>query len=218
MSKQNPNSNQINNLKSLAGSIAHETRNPLSAIKSACEIIKSNLDEALEFLDLISISANRGLGIVDVILANIRNEKIDTSKFMHISMSTVLEAVMHEYAFESDKQRNLVNVDLEDDFVFKGDETLMIFVVFNLLKNALYYQARINIWMDSKTKTLHFKDDGVGIATDKLEFIFDDFFTSNKKSGTGLGLSFCKRVMQAFGGDISVKSVVGEGTEFCLWF
>jgi len=209
---------QINNLKSLAGSIAHETRNPLSAIKSACEIIKSNLDEALEFLDLISISANRGLGIVDVILANIRNEKIDTSKFMHISMSTVLEAVMHEYAFESDKQRNLVNVDLEDDFVFKGDETLMIFVVFNLLKNALYYQARINIWMDSKTKTLHFKDDGVGIATDKLEFIFDDFFTSNKKSGTGLGLSFCKRVMQAFGGDISVKSVVGEGTEFCLWF
>ncbi len=218
MLKQSPNSNQIKNLKSLAGSIAHETRNPLSAIKSACDIIKNNLDEALEFLDLISISANRGLGIVDVILANIRNEEIDTSKFMRISMSTVLEAVMREYAFESDKQRNLVNVDWGDDFVFKGDETLMIFVVFNLLKNALYYRAEINIWMDSKTKTLHFKDDGVGIEADKLEFIFDDFFTSNKKGGTGLGLPFCRRVMQAFGGDISVKSELGKGTEFCLRF
>jgi signal transduction histidine kinase len=218
---QNPieqSKTQIKNLKSLAGSIAHETRNPLSAIKSACEIIKNNLDEALEFLDLISISANRGLGIVDVILANIRNEEIDTSKFMRISMSTVLEAVMREYAFESDKQRNLVNVDWGDDFVFRGDETLMIFVVFNLLKNALYYRAEINIWMDSKTKTLHFKDDGVGIEADKLEFIFDDFFTSNKKSGTGLGLPFCKRVMQAFGGNISVKSELGKGTEFCLRF
>jgi two-component system, CAI-1 autoinducer sensor kinase/phosphatase CqsS len=192
---QNPieqSKTQIKNLKSLAGSIAHETRNPLSAIKSACEIIKNNLDEALEFLDLISISANRGLGIVDVILANIRNEEIDTSKFMRISMSTVLEAVMREYAFESDKQRNLVNVDWGDDFVFRGDETLMIFVVFNLLKNALYYRAEINIWMDSKTKTLHFKDDGVGIEADKLEFIFDDFFTSNKKVVLGLDCHFAK--------------------------
>ncbi|MFT7087313.1 MAG: two-component system autoinducer 1 sensor kinase/phosphatase LuxN [Rickettsiales bacterium] len=209
---------QIQTLKSLASSIAHETRNPLATIKSACELIKGNLEDALEFLDLISISANRGLAIVDITLANIRNEEIDKSQFLNMQMSAIIKSVIREYAFESKTQRSLVNVDLDDSFDFKGDETLMIFVVFNLLKNAFYYRAKINIWMDSKTRTLHFKDDGIGIPADKLPYVFDDFMTSNKKGGTGLGLPFCKRVMKAFGGDICVKSAEGEGTEFYLKF
>jgi signal transduction histidine kinase len=172
---------KLQTLKSLASSIAHETRSPLSAIQGACEIIGRNL--------LIDISSSRGLVISDIILQNIQDGEID-----------------------------LVNVKLAGDFDFFGDENLMIFVVFNLLKNALYYRAKINIWMDCQTRTLHFKDDGIGIAADQLEFIFDDFFTSNKKGGTGLGLPFCKRVMKAFGGDISCKSAVGKGAEFCLRF
>ncbi|MFT7099440.1 MAG: two-component system CAI-1 autoinducer sensor kinase/phosphatase CqsS [Rickettsiales bacterium] len=220
MTNQNLNSNsaQINNLKSLAGSIAHETRNPLAAIKSACELVKENLDSAMELLDLISISSSRGLAISEMILRNIRNEEIDKSKFMHISMSTIIEGAMREYAFENEKQKKLVNIDLTDYFDFFGDETLMMFVVFNLLKNSLYYRARINVWLDGDNRCLYFKDDGIGIPADKLEFIFDDFFTSNKEGGTGLGLPFCKRVMKSFGGDISVKSEAQKGTEFCLKF
>jgi two-component system, CAI-1 autoinducer sensor kinase/phosphatase CqsS len=212
------NVDQIKNLKSLAGSIAHETRNPLSAIQGCCEVIKGNLDEAMEFLDLISVSSSRGLSIIDMTLQNIRGEEIDKSKFIHISMGTIIEAVMREYAFESAEQKKLVNVDLSDYFDFIGDETLMIFVVFNLLKNSLYYKANIKIWLDGDKRCLYFKDNGVGIAEDKIDSIFDDFMTSGKKGGTGLGLPFCKRVMKAFGGDISCKSVEGEGVEFCLQF
>ncbi len=72
--------------------------------------------------------------------------------------------------------------------------------------------------LDADKKYLYFKDNGVGISADKLKLIFDDVFSSNKKGGTGLGLSFCKRVMLSFGGDISCKSVEGEGVEFCLKF
>lgn len=206
------------NLKALAGSIAHETRNPLSAIKGCCEIIKDNLTQAQEFIDLIAISSSRGLSMIDMILQNIKDEEIDKSKFMHISMITIIEAVMREYAFENQAQRALVDIDLEDDFDFLGDETLMIFVLLNLLKNSLYYRAKIKIWMDGDKRYLYLKDDGIGIAEDKLPYIFDDFMTSNKKGGTGLGLPFCKRVMKAFGGDISCKSIEGEGVEFCLRF
>jgi len=53
---------------------------------------------------------------------------------------------------------------------------------------------------------------------DKINHIFDDFFTSGKKGGTGLGLPFCKKVILAFGGDISCKSIEGEFTEFVLSF
>ncbi|MFT7098194.1 MAG: signal transduction histidine kinase [Rickettsiales bacterium] len=213
-----PEQVKIKNLKSLAGSIAHETRNPLSAIKGCCEIIKSNLDQAMEFLDLISVSSSRGLSIIDMTLQNIRGEEIDKSKFRHISMGTIIEAACCEYAFESAEQKKLVNIDLTDHFDFKGDETLMIFVVFNLLKNSLYYKANIKIWLDGDNRCLYFKDDGIGIPADKLEFIFDDFFTSDKKGGTGLGLPFRKRVMRDFGGDISCTSTLGQGVEFCLKF
>ena len=220
MPKQNLNSNlaRIQNLKALAGSIAHETRNPLASIKQGCDIIKNCLDEAMGFLDLISTSSARGLMVSKMILANIREEKIDESKFIDLSIAKIVKSTIREFAFESEKEKEFVNVDLENDFVFKGDETMAIFVLINLLKNSLYYKAKINIWLDADKKCLYFKDDGAGIPADKLEFIFDDFFTSDKKDGTGLGLPFCKRVMQAFGGNISCQSIVGEGVEFCLWF
>lgn len=142
MFKQNGVQVKIDNLKSLSTSIAHETRNPLSAIKGCCEIIKSNLDEALEYLDLISISSSHGLTMIDIILQNIREGKFDASKFINLSMSNVVEAAITQYAFASAAEKNLINANLENDFIFKGDETLMIFVLFNLMKNSLYYKAK----------------------------------------------------------------------------
>jgi two-component system CAI-1 autoinducer sensor kinase/phosphatase CqsS len=206
------------NLKSLAGSIAHETRNPLSAIKGCCDIIKDNLTQAQEFIDLISTSSSRGLSIIDMILQNIRDEEIDKTKFLNLSIASIVKSAIREFAFESEDERQLVDVDLEDDFIFRGDETMAIFVLINLLKNSIYYKAKINIWLDADKKCLYFKDDGIGIPKDKLESIFDSFFTSNKKGGTGLGLPFCRRVMQAFGGDIACTSIEGQGVEFCLKF
>jgi len=218
--------NQNHNLKSLAGSIAHEVRNPLSAIKGCCEVIKGNLDEAMEYLDLISISSSRGLMIAEMILSNIREQEIDKSQFTNLLMSNIIKSALKEYAFGSREERNLVNINLENDFSFKGEETLMIFVLFNLLKNSLYYKAKIDIWLEKggliengiNYNLLHFKDCGVGIDENKLAQIFDSFFTSDKKQGTGLGLPFCKKVMNAFGGDISVKSEAGKYTQFILRF
>ncbi|MCE3255722.1 MAG: hypothetical protein K0R25_1216 [Rickettsiaceae bacterium] len=220
MTNQNLNSNldQIKNLKSLASSIAHEMRNPLGSVKNGCYIIRNCLNEAMEYLDMVSASSSRGLSIIDIILQNIKDEEINTANFVDLSIVNVVNLAVKEYAFESSKEKALVNIDLRNDFTFKGDETLMIFVLFNLIKNSIYYKAKINIWLDSDKKCLYFKDDGIGIPADKLEFIFDSFFTSNKKGGAGLGLPFCKRVMQAFGGDISCESKEGEGVEFCLSF
>jgi two-component system, CAI-1 autoinducer sensor kinase/phosphatase CqsS len=219
MPKQNPtsqNSAQLQLLKSLSASIAHEAKTPLAGIKSACQIIKINLDQTMELIDLIGDSSSRGLLVIDVILQNIRDGKIDQSGFVDLSISEVLETTIASFLFENQKEKELLNINYDNDFVFKGDEVLMSFVILNLLRNALCYKAKIDIWFDGRC--LYFKDSGVGIPADKLPHIFDDFFTSNKKGGTGLGLPFCRRVMKAFEGDISVKSETGKGTEFCLRF
>jgi signal transduction histidine kinase len=212
---------KIDQVKSLAGSIAHETRNPLAGIKGCCELMKNNLNELTEYIDLVADSSIQGLAMIDMILANIREGEIDKSNFTNLSISDTVKKAIKQYCYKNEDEKVLVNLDLDSDFIFKGDENMMIFVIFNLLKNSLYYKAKIEIRTEVKSDgnyLLYFKDYGPGIEKDKLELIFESFFTSGKKDGTGLGLPFCKRIITAFDGEIICKSEVDKGTEFEMKF
>ena len=219
--KIDKNLDKVNQVKSLAFSIAHETRNPLAGIKGCCELMKDNLNQLIEYIDLIYDSSSQGLAMIDMILNNIRDGNIDKSNFIDLSISDTVKKAIRQYAFKNEDEKDLINLNLESDFIFKGDENMMIFVIFNLLKNSLYYKAKIEIRTEVKSDgnyLLYFKDYGPGIEKDKLELIFESFFTSGKKDGTGLGLPFCKRIITAFDGEIICKSEVDKGTEFEMKF
>jgi signal transduction histidine kinase len=211
---------KIDQVKSLAGSIAHEARNPLAGIKGCCELMRNSLNEMIEYVDLVADSSNQGLAMIDMILANIREGKIDKNNFIDLSISDVVKKALRQYSYKNEKEKDLINLNLEKNFIFKGDENMMIFVIFNLLKNALHYKAKIEIRTEIKSDSnyLYFKDYGPGIEKDKLDLIFESFFTSGKKDGTGLGLPFCKRIMTAFDGEIICKSEVDKGAEFEMKF
>jgi two-component system, CAI-1 autoinducer sensor kinase/phosphatase CqsS len=204
----------------LAGSIAHETRNPLAGIKGCCELMKNNLNELIEYIDLVADSSSQGLAMIDIIMANIREGEIDKSNFVDLSISDVVKKSLRQFTYRNEEEKELVNFNLEKNFIFKGDENMMIFVIYNLLKNALHYRVKIEIRTEVKSdgNYLYFKDYGPGIEPDKLDMIFENFFTSGKKDGTGLGLPFCRRIMRAFDGEIICKSEVEKGTEFEMKF
>ena len=218
--KIDKNHDKIEQVKSLAGSIAHETRNPLAGIKGCCELMKDNLNQLIEYIDLIYDSSSQGLAMIDMIMANIRDGEVDKSNFTDLSISDVVKKALKQFSYQNQQDRNLVSYDLSEDFVFRGDENMMIFVIYNLLKNALHYKAKIEIRTEVKSdgNYLYFKDYGPGIDKDKLELIFESFFTSGKKDGTGLGLPFCRRIMRAFDGEIICKSEIDKGTEFEMKF
>jgi signal transduction histidine kinase len=211
---------KIEQVKSLAGSIAHETRNPLAGIKGCCELMKENLNQLIEYVDLIADSSTQGLAMIDMIMVNIRDGEVDKSNFTNLSISDVVKKALKQFSYQNQQDRDLVSYNLNEDFIFIGDENMMIFVIYNLLKNALHYKAKIEIRTEIKSdgNYLYFKDYGPGIEKDKLELIFESFFTSGKKDGTGLGLPFCRRIMRAFDGDIICKSEVGKGAEFEMKF
>jgi two-component system, CAI-1 autoinducer sensor kinase/phosphatase CqsS len=218
--KIDKNHDKIEQVKSLAGSIAHETRNPLAGIKGCCELMKDNLNQLIEYVDLIADSSTQGLAMIDMILANIRDGEVDKSNFANLSISGVVKKALKQFSYQNQQDRDLISYDLNEDFIFRGDENMMIFVIYNLLKNALHYQVKIEIRTEVKSEGnyLYFKDYGPGIEKDKLELIFESFFTSGKKDGTGLGLPFCRRIMRAFDGEIVCKSEVDKGTEFEMKF
>jgi two-component system NtrC family sensor kinase len=99
-------------------------------------------------------------------------------------------------------------------------------VFLNLITNAIdahdgkpYGSIRITTMEDAPTRKVRIsvKDTGSGIPPENLGKIFDPFFTTKPVGrGTGLGLSICYGIIQRLGGTISVKSRVGEGTEFIL--
>jgi len=182
--------------------------------------MKNNLNELIEYIDLVADSSSQGLAMIDMIMANIREGKIDKSNFTDLSISDTVKKALKQFAYRNEEEKELVNFDLEQNFIFRGDENMMIFVIYNLLKNALHYQVKIEIRTEIKSdgNYLYFKDYGPGIEKDKLELIFESFFTSGKKNGTGLGLPFCKRIMTAFDGDIVCKSEIGKWTEFEMIF
>jgi signal transduction histidine kinase len=123
-------------------------------------------------------------------------------------------------------ERELVMLGIERDFEYIGDPILTNHILFNLVKNALRAIANagrgtitITLKPDVKYNRLTFRDTAAGIAKEFLPKMFKLFESqSTAQGGTGIGLAFCKLIMQSYGGDIVCDSVEGEYTEFTLTF
>jgi len=199
----------------LAGNLAHEVRNSLNVIaavnqKSKDDISKyphqtTQLQQSLlansQKIDRVIESCSN---ITKLLLQNLKNEKIDASNFELLSITSEVKDALAEYPFQ-DHQQEKVSLSIINDFYFLGSKPLFRNVIHNLLNNALYYfkqkpSATVSIRIDStpEANILYFKDTGVGIPPEKIPTLFHDFMTSNKKGGTGLGLSFCARVIESF--------------------
>jgi two-component system, CAI-1 autoinducer sensor kinase/phosphatase CqsS len=224
--------------QALAGSIAHEMRNPLSQVRYNLRSMQDALPPptasvqgrtlgAAEVHALYShlaeseLAVKRGLQVIEMTLDEVSARPMDTSRFEYLSAAQTTHLAVQEFAFESDADRARVDVRIEHDFIFRGDETAYLFVLFNLIKNALYYVASARNATVTVTVGYHqvrVRDTGPGIPPELLAGLFQPFSSSGKSGGTGLGLAYCRRVMRAFGGEIDCDSVLGEHTEFNLRF
>lgn len=239
-------------VSSVGSNIAHELRTPLLGIKSDARglqrylpqlidgyeraaaagievrpIRRSHLSTLHDSLARIESETDFANTIIDMLLINSSGARLNPSDFRPHSARECIQSALARYPFTSERERALIHVVPGADFQFKGSDILLIHVLFNLLKNALYYVAaagkgEIFIWTEpnsSGPNRLFFMDTGSGIPDSVLPRIFDRFFTSSSAGrGSGIGLSFCKMVMEAFGGDIRCESVHGEFTRFILSF
>lgn len=238
----------------LASSIAHELRTPLRNISSNAFGLKKCLPALIETYELaqkaglavpdmpmidhkallsapdeIEAEAREAFIAIDMLLAKSGMSNLDQKKFEVCSISDCINEALARYPFDHGEREEVVwsAENSIADFKFFGQKVLTIHIVFNLLKNALYYlrvadkdaTGKIYIWLTKgdDCNYVHFKDTGTGIAPDILPHVFERFF-SRTLHGTGIGLSFTKMVMESFGGDISCDSVEHEFTEFTLKF
>ena len=214
---------KVNLLKTLTTNIAHELRTPLATIRMDAKSAKSHPSPQL--LDDIIKAAHHANIIINMLLANLSAKEIDTTDFKICSANYCINKALTDYPFQKD-EKNRVMYNTRLDFKFLGSDTMLINAIYNLLNNSLYFIAKamkgnIEIWLEhhDNVNLIHFKDTGSGIPENELQYIFNDFFSSKPDGvGNGLGLGFCDRVMNSFGGSIEASSTEGVFTEFILSF
>lgn len=224
---------KANSLHSLAGSISHELRGPLGVVglaqnqsdellAEASQNIDQNLKEKLADINLVIATAVREANnTIDIILADMSEKPIDPADFACLNVCDILPEIVGRFGYKEESEKQKVRTELSHPFTFKAIPTRLSFIVYNLLKNALYYlktypDSIVTVGAESRVidgvewNAIYVHDTGPGVPADILPKLFGNFFTSGKKEGTGLGLAFCKRNMLIFGGDIICESEVVE--------
>ncbi|KPL97243.1 hybrid sensor histidine kinase/response regulator [Vibrio splendidus] len=222
---------RIRQSRALANSIAHEMRNPLAQVQLQFELLKQHIDNQAPakqiLLDIENGQAaiQRGRQLIDIILREVSDSSPEHGPITMTSIHKAVDQAVSHYGFENEKIIERIRLPQHADFVAKLNETLFNFVIFNLIRNAIYYfdsypdsQIEISTKTGAYENVLTFRDTGPGIDEAIVHKIFDDFFSYQKSGGSGLGLGYCQRVMRSFGGKVECHSKLGEFTEFHLYF
>ncbi len=215
----------------LAHSIAHEMRNPLAQVQLQFETLKRHINHRVpperikSDIEAGLMATQRGCQLVDIILREVSNKSPQYESTTVTSIHKAIDQAINHFSFESEEIMARVHLAKQADFAVELNEILFQFVIFNLIRNAVYYfdsypESEINITtqVGNYENILIFRDTGPGIDKNIIHKIFDDFFSYRKSSGSGLGLGYCQRVMHSFGGKIECYSEPGEFTEFHLYF
>lgn len=240
-------------VSSVGSNIAHELRTPLLGIRANAQgvarylpalidgyekakeggldltPIRSRHMEALrDSLERIEAEADYSNTIIEMLLINAGSSSVVPEEFRSHSALACARQAVRRYPFGSESEQVLVHLAQDKDFVFRGSDLLLVHVLFNLIKNALYFIAEagkgeifISLEIEEGTgaNRIVFLDTGRGIPPQVLPRIFDRFYTSMRNGrGSGIGLSFCKMVMDGFGGSIECQSNVDDFTRFILRF
>jgi len=220
--------------KEFVANVSHELRTPLTTIKSYAETLSSgavdDLETANAFLSVINNESDRMAALVKDLL---ELSRIDSKKTVLeqevINLSRLVFHSVENYRIHAKKKnQDLTMEGVEGEYLILGDANRLEQVLKNLLSNAVKYSSEggsIHIILSSNRRyhKVSVKDTGFGIPEEDLPHIFDRFYRVDKArsramGGTGLGLAIAKEIVEMHKGFITVKSVLGEGTAFELYF
>lgn len=218
--------------KDFVANVSHELRTPLSMMQGYSEALVDDIvaseEERTELAKIIYDESLRMGRLVNELLDLARMEaghvQLELSKE---NLDSVLIRTVRKFSSLAKEQRVNLNTNigkLQHQYLIDSDRIEQ--VITNLMDNAIRHskedgQVEVELIEKAQEAIITIKDAGDGIAEDDLPFIFERFYKADKartrgKSGTGIGLSIVKHLVEAHGGHISVGSRLGQGTIFTI--
>ncbi len=216
--------NKLQILGKLAASLAHEIRNPLSALKLNLDYLHLSKDELQSDLVESIEACKEATERIQILMEN----TLDFARKSQQSLDSYSLVDLYKRAIVllegSAKRKNIefeLNVQSEIPLI-TVDKNKIIQVIVNLINNAIEASNKngkieTEIYIETSYLVFSVKDYGVGIKEEDKPKIYNDFYT-NKETGTGLGLSVCRTILKEYEAELSFESEEGKGSRFFVKF
>jgi signal transduction histidine kinase len=214
--------------------VSHEMRSPLVVIRQYIEALNEIAGDRFDkdVKEIIERCRKRIQNLEEMVEHWLDISRIENGTLAQQKVSLSLAAIISRSVEEMTPICRKRGISLETNIPSKlpqitGDEESLLRVFTNIIGNATKYtpeggKITVACQNDEYYINVSIADMGTGIPPDKLPLIFDPFFRcggkNEKHSGSGLGLTFCKKIMESHKGCIAVSSKEGEGTTFVLTF
>ena len=218
--------------KEFVANVSHELKTPLTSISGFIETLQAGAAENPEirtrFIDIIAIETARLKRLIEdlLVLSDIESKK-ETAECAFNVKDAINSTVETLDPIAADKNITILT-ELEEKINITGSVDRFCQMMMNLIENAIKYsddggRIWIKAYEDDDEITVLVRDEGIGIAPEHHERLFERFYRvdksrSKKAGGTGLGLSIVKHIAALFGADLKVESRIGEGTTFFVIF
>lgn len=210
--------------------ISHELKTPITALtlnSDALLEVKNEPDQVVRFADRIKQQAGRLNDLVQEIinLSKLQDaDPLDVAR--NVNIVDVVKEAIDQCETNAEARKISLNLEKTDVAVVLGNRDQLVMAVHNLIENAINYSSTgtnvtIVVEVIEDIVEITVKDQGIGIAQNEIDRIFERFYRvdparSRATGGTGLGLSIVKHVAQNHGGEIKVWSAPGVGSTFSL--
>jgi two-component system phosphate regulon sensor histidine kinase PhoR len=214
--------------------MTHELKTPISTIGLSSEMLmKSNAEDGEKIQRYASIIYKENKRLEHQVERVLNVAKLDKEKLVLkkevLDLHELIEEAKDSFEFNQQEDGGKINIELNaSSGELNADPVHITNVIYNLIDNAIKYCANVpevtvRTSNDKKGVTIEISDNGIGIKREDLKMIFDKFYrvpTGNihNVKGFGLGLYYVKLIVESHNGKIDVKSTIGKGTTFTLWF
>lgn len=214
-----------------SANVSHELKTPLTSIMGNAEIIETGIaksDDIKNIATNIRLEAQRMLKLIDDVIniSKLSDSEVKQS-FEEVFIDEITKEVIKTLRYSARKKNIQINFESEN-LSLSGNRQVIYEMFYNLIDNAISYGKEngtvdIKVYKDSKGKHFRVSDDGIGIAKEDQQRIFERFYRADKShskstGGTGLGLSIVKHGSLMHGAKITLDSSLGVGTKIDICF